>query len=106
MKRFTDAIFVDFVTILAPETPPQKASKNGPKIVRNALFGHLGRTPELGRPRGRNLDGFWELPGPILDDFRTILGRLWDVSGMPSEKPNFEELTLMIRATKSRSIDR
>ena len=63
--------------------PPQKSSQNGQEIVRNALFGHLGRKPELGRPRGRNLDGFgslrdrfWTMFGRFRDDFGTSLGRL------------------------------
>ena len=57
MERVSDAIFVDFGTILAPKTPPKIVQKSS-KI---ALLSHLGRNTELRRLQGANLDGFGTL---------------------------------------------
>ena len=141
MKRFTDAIFIDFGTILAPKTLPKIVQKSS-KI---ALLSHFGRSPELRRLQGTNLDVSGSIRDQFWRDFRSESHSRARFSAVPpaescsrarfghfsasksalkraragailtsekggklcaSEKPNFEELTLMIRATRSRSIDR
>ena len=103
--------------------PPQKSSKIGQKSPKIGPVGHLVQKPELRRPQGANLTVF----GSIREQFWTIsviFERFWDIwetilasylhrpmlrgthHPTASEKPNFEEHTLMIRATRSRSIDR
>ena len=96
----------------------------GPKICQKSsnigLLRHFHWKPELRRLQGANLD----VLGTIRERFWTIFRRFWDIleailasylhrpmlrgahHPTASEKPNFEEHTLMIRATRSRSIDR
>ena len=78
MERVSDAIFVDFGTILAPKTPPKIVQKTS----RIALLSHSGRNPELRRLQGANLDGF----GTLRDRFWTIFGRFRNVFGRILER--------------------
>ena len=108
--------FYRFWEDFGSQEPPRKR----PKIVQNRTFGPLGPNARTSKAAGSQFGRFRHDLGAIVDDFGTILGHFaYDVCQllhrpMPrgthhstaSEKANFEEHTLMIRATRSRSIDR
>ena len=82
MKRFADAILVDFGTILAPKTPPEivkKTSKKSSETHFLATWVKNLRCDGLG-------DAIWTVLGAsgtdfgrFSNDFGTFFGRFWDV---------------------------
>ena len=120
--RKSIAFWNKFLRIFAQFWGPRAAQKS----LKIGLVSYLGRKPELEGLRGSNLnvlgvirERFWTIPGRFSHDFgaatstNPLLARYFHNAMLreicmttASEELSFEKLPNLIRATRSRSIDR
>ena len=97
INRLLDTIFVDFGAILAPKTDPKIVQKSS-KI---ALLSHFGRSPELRRLQGTNLDVSGSIRERFWRDFRSESHSRARFSAVPPAESRSRARFGHFRASKS-----